>query len=165
MSAPGAGPATVRAVIIWRGFGFLAFLIVALAAVGAVGIGTAVSGADSPPPYFPGLGLILGGAGTFALGWWLNVVRPQQKAAQWTQERGAQLQQLVASGRFQAVPGMAPASHAEAEAQAHQMLAQESAVVAKRLRNVHTLFWIPMQWIGVVAAVIGVVVAISGLTG
>lgn len=148
--------------IIWRGLGFLAFVIAVVGAIAGVGVGTAVTG-DDPPGVYPGLGLLLAGAGTFALGWWLNVTRPAEKAKQWVEQRGAQLQQLVATGQFQAVPGMAPASPEQAHHQAQQMLAQESEVVTKRLRNVHTLFWIPMQWVGVAVVVIGLIVIINGI--
>ena len=110
-----------------------------------------------------GLGVVVGGAASFALGWWLNVINPQKKTQTWIEQRRAELNYAVANGQFQAAPGIAPSSQAEAQAQADTMVAQEAPAVTKRLKNIHTLFWIPMQWVGVVIAVIGVVVAILGL--
>ena len=112
-----------------------------------------------------GVGLILGGAATFAAGWFLNVVNPAKKAQTWTEQRRAELSHAVANGQFQAAPGIAPSSQAEAQVQADVLLDQESTAVTRRLRNVHTLFWIPMQWWGVVFALIGLVVAVGLLAG
>jgi hypothetical protein len=150
--------------VIWRGLGFLAFILAAGGALLGVLLGSAITGGDDPSAVYPGLGLIIGGAASFALGWWLNVIKPAQKAAQWTTQRQAELQTAVASGQFQPSPGIVPASAQDAQAQADAMLTQESAHVTKRLRNIHTLFWIPMQWAGVVIVAIGVWVMISGLS-
>lgn len=144
--------------IIWRGFGFLAVLIVALGALAGFGLSSLVAEeGDVNGPLF-GLGLMLGAAATFALGWWLNVINPAKKTERWVEQRRAELHHAVASGQFQPSPGIVPSSHAEAQAQAEALLAHESATVAKRLRNIHTLFWIPMQWFGVVVAVVALVV-------
>lgn len=144
--------------IVWRGFGFLAFLLGALGLLAGIGISNSVSEGFSGP--WVGLGLILGGAASFALGWWLNVINPAKKATTWTEQRRAELQHAVATGQFQASPGVAPSSQAEAQVQADLMLDQESTTVTRRLRNIHTLFWIPMQWFGVLLVVLGVVLAI-----
>ncbi len=148
--------------IVWRGFGFLAVILGALGAL--LGTGLASLAGDEGNVTLIGVGLAIGGVATAALGWYLNVINPQKKAQTWIAQRQAELQQAVAAGRFQPAPGIVPSSHAEAQAQADQMLAQESAQVTKKLRNIHTLFWIPMQFIGVVIVVIGIVVAIAGAT-
>lgn len=150
--------------VIWRGLGFLAFLLAVAGAMAGVFIGVGITGADDPPGYFPGLGLVIGGAGTVALGWWLNVTRPAEKTSEWIAQRHQQLQVAVASGRFQPSPGIVPSSYQEAQMQADALLAAEAAHVTKRLRNIHTLFWIPMQWAGLVVAAIGLVVTVNGLT-
>lgn len=144
--------------IIWRGFGFLAVLIVAVGALIGFGMSSLVAPEGEVNGPLFGLGLLIGAAGTFAAGWWLNVINPEKKTQKWVEQRRAELQFAVANGQFQASPGIAPSSQAEAQGQAEAMLAHESAVVGKRLRNVHTLFWIPMQWIGVVVALVAVVV-------
>ncbi|WP_420114169.1 hypothetical protein [Pseudactinotalea sp.] len=147
--------------IIWRGFGFLAVLIGAVGALIGFGLSSAVAAEGEINGLMLGLGLLLGAAGIFALGWWLNVINPAKKAETWTEQRRAELNFAIANGQFQAVPGVAPSSQEQAQAQADAMLAQESVTVGKRLRNIHTLFWIPMQWIGVVLAIIAVLVAIT----
>lgn len=141
--------------IVWRGFGFAAVLLGGLGALLGVGL-SALVGDGEPNSVLVGIGLLLGAAATFALGWWLNVIRPQQQAQRWATERGVELRQAVDSGRFQAVPGVVPSSYAEAQALSQQMLERETAEVGRRLSGVHTLFWIPMQWIAVVIAGIGV---------
>lgn len=148
--------------IIWRGLGFLAVLVGLLGVLIGVGL-SSLAGEETSGPLM-GLGMLLGGAGVFALGWYLNVVNPAKKAQTWTEQRRAELQHAVATGQFQPAPGIAPASRQEAEVQAQLMLDAESTHVTKRLRNIHTLFWIPMQWWGVVWAVVGVVVAITLLS-
>jgi len=154
------GPLTFRHMIIWRGLGFLAVILALAGALLGTWLGS-LAGPSSTVTLI-GVGLSIGGIATFALGWWLNVMDPAKKTQTWTVQRGAELQQAVAAGRFQASPGVVPSSHAEADAQAQALLAHESAHVTKRLRNIHTLFWIPMQWIGVVIVVIGIGVAVSG---
>lgn len=144
-------------VIIWRGFGFLAVILALLGALLGTGLGSLAG--DSGNVTLIGVGIAIGGVATFALGWWLNVMNPAKKTQQWIAQRDAELQQAVDQGRFQASPGVVPASLEQAQAQKTALLQTESAHVTKRLRNIHTLFWIPMQWIGVVIVILGVVVA------
>ena len=153
-------PLAFPLMIIWRGFGFLAVILGALGALLGTGLGSLAG--DSGNVTLIGVGLALGGVATFALGWWLNVMNPAKKTQTWIAQRNAELQQAVDAGRFQPSPGIVPSSLQEAQAQKEALLAQESAHVTKRLRNIHTLFWIPMQWIGVVILVIGIGVAIGG---
>lgn len=151
--------------IIWRGFGFLAVILGALGFLAGTGLSSLVSSDGEMSGPMIGLGLILGGAATFALGWYLNVINPAKKSETWIGQRRAELSHAVASGQFQSSPGVVPSSQAEAQVQADLMLDQESTAVTRRLRNIHTLFWIPMQWWGVVFAVIGILVAIVLLSG
>lgn len=146
--------------IVWRGFGFLAFLLGALGALAGIGLSTALSPDGEVGGPLIGIGILLGGVASFALGWWLNVLNPQKKAQTWVEQRRAELNHAVATGQFQATPGVVPSSQAEAQAQADALLAHETPVVTKRLSNIHTLFWIPMQWAGVVIAILGVFLAI-----
>lgn len=151
--------------IIWRGFGFLAVILGALGFLAGTGLSSLVSSDGELNGAMVGLGLLLAGAATFALGWYLNVINPAKKAQTWVEQRRAELNHAVASGRFQASPGVVPASLAEAQLQADMMLDQESTAVTRRLSNIHTLFWIPMQWWGLVLALVGVVVAVLLLAG
>lgn len=119
---------------------------------------------ESPTQLWAGGGLILGGAGAGALGWYMNIVRPAAKAEEWTAQRSAQLAHLVQTGQFQLGPGIAlPTSLAQAQQQADQLLASESEHVRRSMRNIHTIWFIPMQWVGAIGAVIGVGVVITGL--
>ncbi|GAB2606176.1 transcriptional accessory protein [Pseudactinotalea suaedae] len=151
--------------IIWRGFGFVAVILGALGFLAGTGLSSLVSTDGELNGAMIGLGVLLGGVATFALGWYLNVINPAKKSQTWVEQRRAELSHAVASGRFQPAPGVVPSSLAEAQVQADMMLDQESTAVTRRLRNIHTLFWIPMQWWGVVYALIGVVVAILLLAG
>lgn len=144
-------------VIIWRGLGFLAIILAALGALLGTGLGSLAG--DSGNQALIGVGLAIGGVATFALGWWLNVMNPAKKTQTWIAQRDAELQHAVDSGRFQASPGVVPASLEQAQAQKTALLEHESAHVTKRLRNIHTLFWVPMQWVGVGIVILGVVVA------
>ncbi len=147
--------------IIWRGFGFVAVVLVALAALAVTGINSA---AGSPLPGYvaAGLGISIGGILTAAFGWWFNMENPKRKASEWAQQRRAELEHAVQTGTFQIRPGIPASSREEAETVSEQMLASESASVAKRLKNIHTLFFIPVQFIGVIAIVLGIVVAAVG---
>ena len=47
-------------------------------------------------------------------------------------------------------PGVqAPASREEGYAQVEQLIAAESPEILSQLKNIHTLFYIPMQWFAV----------------
>ena len=51
-------------------------------------------------------------------------------------------------------PGVqAPASREEGYAQVEQLIAAESPEILSRLKNIHTLFYIPMQWFAIGAGV------------
>ena len=52
-------------------------------------------------------------------------------------------------------PGVqAPASREEGYAQVEQLIAAESPEVLSQLKNIHTLFYIPMQWFAIGAGVV-----------
>ena len=93
---------------------------------------------------------VVGGALGFLFGRWLNVVRPQNRLAEWQQQRRAELYARVDAGQFQLAPGIpAPSSREEGYAQVEQLIAGESPEVLRQLRNIHTVFFIPMQWVSV----------------
>lgn len=150
--------------ILWRGWGILGLLIILAFGGLAAGIGSSVASSTNTTVWLGG-GFVLGGAVAAFVGWYMNIARPAQKAEEWQAERSAQLQHLVQSGQFQLAPGIAqPTSLAQAQQQADQLLASESEQVRRNLRGRHTVWFIPMEWLGVVGAVIGVILVIVGFT-
>ena len=104
---------------------------------------------------FIALGALVGGALGFLCGRWLNVIRPRAKVAEWQEQRRAELRARVDAGQFQMAPGVqAPASREEGYAQVEQLIAAESPEILSHLKNIHTLFYIPMQWFAIGAGVV-----------
>lgn len=121
-------------------------------------------GDESAQVAFAGVGIVLGGAGAFLLGRHLNVTGVDAKADQLLAPRAQQLDQLVTSGQFQLAPGVPmPRSMEEARQQSNQLLEEERKQVRAALRNRHTLFWIPAQWVGVIAVAGGLAMALTSL--
>ena len=101
------------------------------------------------------LGALVGGALGFLCGRWLNVIRPRAKVAEWQEQRRAELRARVDAGQFQMAPGLqAPSSREEGYAQVEQLITNESPDVLRQLKNIHTLFFIPMQWFAIGAGVV-----------
>lgn len=138
--------------LIWRGWGILPvlYLVAALILTGLlVSLGLPQS---SFGIVFFGLGL-LAAVATWFTGVAINQNRPRRKAAEWAQHRRAQLNELVVSGRFSLGPGQPqPASLEEAQRMSDDLFAAETAELDKAVRNRHTLFWIPMQYVAFVLA-------------
>lgn len=148
--------------IIWRGWGILAILFIPLGAFGLGWLISFVGGAGGEMTSWSiGVGLMLAAAGLFALGWWLNTIRAEQQAAQWADTRADQLQAAVEGGYFQPTPGVSPTSLDQARQQAGVMLESERAEVTRRLRNRHSMFWVPMQWWAVPLFVFGVITLVG----
>lgn len=146
--------------IIWRGWGILAILIGGICA----GVGTMMSiGNPSLTPIFVGLMLIGGGVGTWFLGDWLNQKRPVAEFDGWFAHRREEVAALVRGGAYSNVPDpQRPGQLADPWAVGEYVLKQESAKVRAALTNRHSLFFIPMQYLGFVMGGIGVVVMIAG---
>lgn len=133
--------------VIWRGWGILALLFIPLGAFGIAWVVSVVGGAGGEQRSWSiGTGLLIAAAGLFALGWWLNMIRADAKAAQWADRRAAALEAAVEGGYFQASPGISPTSLPQARQQAATLLEREMQVARKAYRNQHTMFWIPMHW-------------------
>lgn len=154
-------------ILIWRGWGILAVL---LALVG-VGVGTVFDSAlgwdgTTQEVAGPGLGLFLGGVASFFLGRWLNHTRPQERVRQHMVAREQRLWNLVRSGQFQVAPGApSPRSEQEAREQVNALLQQEHQGLMAHVGNGNTLFFIPMQYVGALMAIVGLGMFISGLIG
>lgn len=150
--------------VIWRGWGVLAFIYVAFAMIFCLGAASTVV-PGSALPFTAATGLLLAAVATWFTGMALNVKGPQKKIDAWYPAREQQVHELVDSGRFSLGPGQPPpTSLEEARAQGEQLL-QLELQQAQRSRNIHTLFFVPMQYWAVIMACIAVVVLVIGVTG
>lgn len=149
--------------IVWSGWGGVGVLIPLLGALLGLGIFSAI---DAPhAPVGVGIGLILGAVGTWFFGRWVNIIRPNQQAQEFMAHRRAELEQLVNTGQFHFGPGYPPpSSYQEAQQQAGALYDREVAELVPRLRNRHTIFWMPAQYAAFIAAGIGIIVLLVGLT-
>ena len=170
--------------IIWRGWGIVGFLLIRggdiLTTSGSGHIGT-----NTPAGMIAtGAGFALGGAACAVFGYWLNVLRPRQKTDEYLQGLRQDLWQRMREGTFQVSAGApahsdsagapahsdsagapAPRDEAEASQQIERVVAQQSPEVRRRLRNRNTLFFIPLQWLGSIVVIGGVVLMILGAAG
>lgn len=102
--------------------------------------------------------LTVAGLICFALGWRLNVVGAEAKARAHADEVRTRLVASMSEGTLQVSPGVAPSSQAEAEAFVAQTVAQQYAEARSALRNRHSVFFIPVQYIGALGLAGAVVV-------
>ena len=142
--------------IIFRGWGLLGAAIPALTAFALGALPASMYGSKSAiTNIVAALGALVGGALGFLCGRWFNVIRPRTKLTQWQEQRRAELRARVDAGQFQMAPGLqAPSSREEGYAQVEQLITNESPDVLRQLKNIHTLFFIPMQWFAVGAGVV-----------
>mgnify|MGYP006946830803 CR=1 FL=1 len=152
--------------IIWRGWGIAGLFLI----VGGIALVAGLSGHNSSNTpagvAAVGAGMLLGGAACAALGYWLNVVRPRNKADEYLEGVRRELWRRVRAGAFSEPAGApAPRDEAEASQQIERIVAQQSPEVRRRLRNRNTLFFIPIQWVGAVAVIGGIVFMILGAAG
>lgn len=151
--------------IIFRGLGIIGLLTAGI----GVGIGfllTALTGGDTSGDMnmtFAGIGWIIAGIGTYFLGQYLNVTRPQAEIDKVLAVKRVEFDQLINAGRFHAGPDFPfPRSVEEARDQSNQVLNQIAAVGQQR-KNLHTFFFIPLQWFGAVAVVGGLIAMASAI--
>ena len=149
--------------IIFRGWGLLGAAFPALTAFALGALPASMYGSKSAiTNIVAALGALVGGALGFLCGRWLNVIRPRTKLTQWQEQRRAELRARVDAGQFQMAPGLqAPSSREEGYAQVEQLITNESPDVLRQLKNIHTLFFIPMQWF---AIGVGVVIFFGALS-
>ncbi len=142
--------------IIFRGWGLLGAAFPALTAFALGALPASMYGSKSAiTNIVAALGALVGGALGFLCGRWLNVIRPRAKVAEWQEQRRAELRARVDAGQFQMAPGLqAPSSREEGYAQVEQLITNESPDVLCQLKNIHTLFFIPMQWFAIGAGVV-----------
>ena len=149
--------------IIFRGWGLLGAAFPALTAFALGALPASMYGSKSAiTNIVAALGALVGGALGFLCGRWFNVIRPRTKLTQWQEQRRAELRARVDAGQFQMAPGLqAPSSREEGYAQVEQLITNESPDVLRQLKNIHTLFFIPMQWF---AIGVGVVIFFGALS-
>ena len=86
--------------IIWRGWGIAGLFLI----VGGIALVAGLSGHNSSNTpagvAAVGAGMLLGGAACAALGYWLNVVRPRNKADEYLEGVRRELWQRVRAGAF-----------------------------------------------------------------
>ena len=142
--------------IIFRGWGLLGAAFPALTAFALGALPASMYGSKSAiTNIVAALGALVGGALGFLCGRWFNVIRPRTKLTQWQEQRRAELRARVDAGQFQMAPGLqAPSSREEGYAQVEQLITNESPDVLRQLKNIHTLFFIPMQWFAIGAGVV-----------
>ncbi len=141
--------------IIFRGWGLLGAGIPVLTAFVIGALPASLYGSKSAITNIViALGALVGGALGFLCGRWFNVIRPQTRLAEWQGQRRAELRARVDAGQFQMTPGLpVPSSREEGYAQVEQLIAAESPEILSQLKNIHTLFYIPMQWFAIGAGV------------
>ncbi|MCL2653809.1 MAG: hypothetical protein FWD63_08505 [Propionibacteriaceae bacterium] len=148
--------------IIFSGWGILALLPPGAGAGLGVLIGNSVSSSTNLIMLFAAIGLMIGSAGDWYLGIWLNKTRPAAELDQALAARQQTLQQLVASGQYYRGPGFPmPTSMQDAQNQAQAQFAAESAAAHARVGNRNTLFFVPIQYWAYVGAGIGAVMAVA----
>jgi hypothetical protein len=116
-------------------------------------------------PFSAAIGLSLAAVATWFTGRAMNVTGPLRKVEEWRVHRELQLAELVESGQFSLGPGQPqPRSYEEAR-QMSAALLQAELQAAQRVKNVHTLFFIPMQFWAFILAALAVFALVSGIIG
>ncbi len=138
----------------WTGWGgvsfgmlFVGFMVGALLSVG-MGL--------MPIALGMALGCLACGAFSTYLGLHLNVYKPAEQIAQREAQFRADLNADVEAGRFQFAPNVPPpATPEEAQIQVERWVEHDRQQTTLKLRNRHTGYGIPMQYIGMFQVVLG----------
>lgn len=138
--------------IIWRGWGFLAVVYIAGCAGllgGALGAAIPIDGAGG---VLAGVGMMIGGMLTAAHGWYLNDVRPKRKATEWELVERPRLEAAAEQGTL-AVGNVQPRTPDESESMIDSVIENGRRVIGRH--GPHSVFWIPMEVIGIIAVIGG----------
>ncbi|MDU0349659.1 hypothetical protein [Actinomyces sp. MRS3W] len=151
-------------IIVWRGWGGVAAAFFFLGAMcGAMA--TSVTENGSLVMLSFGLGFLAFGVAGWLLGHRLNVTRPTQEIDSHVRAVETELWNRVQTGVLPVAAGVpAPRSAEEALQQVGYLVAQERSRAEQALRNRHTLFWVPMQYWGMIEMAIGGVLTVVALT-
>ena len=95
---------------------------------------------------------MIGGALTAVHGWYLNIVRPKAKATEWELAERPRLEAAADQGSL-VVDSVQPRDRAEAEAMIDSVIADGRRVIGRH--GPHSVFWIPMEIIGILALIVG----------
>ena len=147
--------------IIWRGWGILAFFLFGAAMGGGFAIAQSMGSSST---LIPGLLMMVAGVGTWFLGQYMNVTQPLTKVEPHMAARTQELHALGRAGHFRDQAGNhLPPEHAYQMVEA--MLHKEREEVTAALKNRHTLFFVPMQYLGFIMGGIGVFMVIRSFIG
>lgn len=104
------------------------------------------------------------GVGTWFLGQWFNQVKPVQQYDLWFARRRDEVAQMVRGGAYANVPDpQRPGQVADPWSVGEYVLQQEGAKVKSSLTKRHSLFFIPMQYIGFAMGAAGLITVIASL--
>ena len=142
--------------IIWRGWGILAFLTVGVG-VGLASLLDATAGLADGAQW---TGIVFGVAGvlTCLLAWVLNFWLADRRTAKHAELIRADVDRHVAAGVFHA-PGFPPLTTlAEARSQADAVVAAAETLRARKQWRTHnTLFFVPLHYLGPALIVIAII--------
>ena len=103
----------------------------------------------------------MAGVANYLFGQQVNAVAPAKKIEAFKEQMRREMWDRVAHEAFQVAPGTPPpANRGEAHQQIEYLVGQASTDAARGLRNIHTLFFIPVQWVGAAEGVLGVVLIV-----
>lgn len=145
--------------IIWRGWGILALLVVGV----SIALGIAMAGSNrGMRGIFVGLVMVAGAVGTWFLSQHLNVTQPKTEFEKWYAQRSMEVGALVRGGAYNNVEDpQRPGQFADPNAVGNYVLQQEATKVRAALTNRHSLFFIPMQYLAYVIGGLGVVFMVA----
>lgn len=147
--------------IIWRGWGAIPIAIALLCV--ALGFGMS-SRAPQLRRVFIGLMLIAGGVATWFIGQYFNQIKPVEEFDAWHAKRRTEIAAMVQAGHYSNVPDpQRPGQLADPWAVGEYVLNQESTRVRAVLLNRHSLFFVPMQYVGFVLAAAGLFAMVASL--
>lgn len=143
--------------IIWRGWGGLAIVYIGACAALLGGLlGASILQSSTAAGPLAGLGILIGGAITAVHGWYLNVLLPRKRAEQWEAAERPRLEDAADRGVL-VVGNTLPSSPEEAAQMIESVIADGRRAIGRH--GPHSVFWIPMEVIGILAMVGGIVLA------
>lgn len=106
---------------------------------------------------------VLGGASTYAAGWFMNIYWPRLQAIEYRRSRYEsiikELETLGLSTSLGTVEGETPGNRL---IRLEKFLDEERETAFKELRNRNKLFFLPAQWWGIIVLAAGLFAAITG---
>ncbi len=156
--------------IIWEGWA-LPIVLVSMLAGGFTGSLVAqATGHTKPGKWeipngaFLAIAVLFAVAGclSFFLGRWLNIVRARTKVEEYVEFVREDLTNKIRSGTFEIAPGIVPRVP-DASAYIDEVAEQQRKIAQKAMKNQHSLFFVPVQYIGIFFLGVSVLSAISAI--